>query len=310
MQHTIALNLNLFDEGAATDGLAQPGAAINENPADAGQGHGRDQDFAQAGHDKSVENAAMRGEKRDAAAGQEQPVDKKSAFEAMIKGDFKTEFDQRVQGIINERFREMKTLQEQYEKVKPTLEWIASRYGIDPADVQALEQTIGAQSPASELETLDNGLTPEQQQELDALQQEQRERQLLKEQEERIDRANQIYQDWMQQAEILPQIYPQFVLEAEMENPVFAGLVRNGIDLRTAYEVVHKDDILGGAMQYTAQTVAQKLSSNVQARARRPMENGASGQGASRKGIDVNLLTKDEIQDIIWRVGKGETITF
>lgn len=60
------------------------------------------------------------------------------------------------------------------------------------------------------------------------------------------------------------------------------GLLRSGVDARTAYEVVHKDEIIGGAMQYTAQRVQEKVVNDIRARGMRPPENGGSGHRAPR----------------------------
>ena len=88
------------------------------------------------------------------------------------------------------------------------------------------------------------------------------------------ENADRLYQSWMNQAEQIKGVYPSFTLEAEMQNPRFTDLLRNGIDLRTAYEVLHKDEIIPAAMQFTAQNVEQKLTNKIMANGARPTENG------------------------------------
>jgi hypothetical protein len=114
----------------------------------------------------------------------------------------------------------------------------------------------------------------------------------------------------MKQAESTKQIYPSFDLRAEMQNPKFIDLLRSNIDVRTAYEVIHKDDIIAGAMQFTAKTVEQKLTNKIIAGGARPSENGNSSQGASVTKSDVSALTKADRDEIARRVARGEKISF
>ena len=98
--------------------------------------------------------------------------------------------------------------------------------------------------------------------------------------------------------EALRGIYPDFALAAEVQNPDFARLLKAGVSVRTAYEACHLRDLLGGAMQYTAD------------RANRPPENGATpGAGAVLK-TDVNSLTRAQREQIERRVAHGERIRF
>ena len=95
-----------------------------------------------------------------------------------------------------------------------------------------------------------------------------------------------------------------------MQNPQFVQLLRSNVDVRTAYEVVHKDDIIHGAMQFTAQKTAQKLADSIIANGARPAENGNSSQGATVVKSDVSQLSKADREEIIRRVRRGEKISF
>ena len=114
----------------------------------------------------------------------------------------------------------------------------------------------------------------------------------------------------MEQAESAKQVYPSFDLRAEMQNPKFVDLLRSNIDVRTAYEVIHKDDIIAGAMQFTAKKVEQNITNKIIANGARPSENGNSSQGASVTKSDVSALTKADRAEIARRVARGEKISF
>ena len=104
--------------------------------------------------------------------------------------------------------------------------------------------------------------------------------------------------------------YPAFDLNAEMQDPDFVRLLRAQVPLKTIYEVRHQDEILGGAMQYTAQKVAAKVAAGVSANRGRPAENGAAASGASGARFDVEHSTKEQRMALIRRAANGERIEF
>ena len=114
----------------------------------------------------------------------------------------------------------------------------------------------------------------------------------------------------MDQAEKAKTIYPSLDLRAEMQNPKFIDLLKANIDVRTAYEVLHKDEILPAAMQFTAKTVEQKLTNKIIANGARPTENGISSQSSAVVKSDVSQLTKADRDEIRRRVARGDKISF
>ena len=126
----------------------------------------------------------------------------------------------------------------------------------------------------------------------------------------RQENGKKLYAAWRQQADDAKKVYPSFDLKAEMNNPKFVDLLRSNIDVRTAYEVLHKDEIIPAAMQFTAKTVEQKLTNKIIANGARPSENGMSAQGAAVVKSDVSQLSKADRAEIIRRVQRGEKIRF
>ena len=114
----------------------------------------------------------------------------------------------------------------------------------------------------------------------------------------------------MNQAEEAKKMYPSLDLNEEAKNPQFLQLLNSGVDVGTAYTVIHKDEIIPAAMQYTAKTVEQKLTNKIIAGGARPSENGNSSQGAINSKSDVSLLSKADRAEIARRVARGEKITF
>ena len=64
--------------------------------------------------------------------------DKAVNFENLIKGEYKDEFDKRVQNIINKRFSSAKANEEKLNALNPMLDMLASKYGKDSSDVKMM----------------------------------------------------------------------------------------------------------------------------------------------------------------------------
>lgn len=122
--------------------------------------------------------------------------------------------------------------------------------------------------------------------------------------------ASRLYESWMESALRAKEIYPDFDLRAELRNPGFGRMLRSGVDVKTAYEVMHKDEIIPAAMQYAAKAVESKLAAAYASSGLRPRENGVGFSGAVVIGSNVNSLSRRDIADIARRVERGERISF
>lgn len=250
-------------------------------------------------------------EKAPAAEVVENPTEDRNAkFEALIKGEYKDLYDARVQDTVQKRLKSSKETVEKYEALAPTLEALAKKYGVDAADIKALNKAIEDDDSYYEQEALEKGITVEQLKEIRKMEKENAELKRKMEEQNRKENANKLYAQWMEQAETAKSVYPSFDLRTEMQNPKFVDLLRSNIDVRTAYEVIHKDDIIAGAMQFTAKKVEQKIADKIIAGGARPSENGNSSQGASVTKSDVSTLTRADRAEIARRVARGEKISF
>lgn len=305
------INLQLFAEGGAGAGAAG---------GDTGTGTATGDTGAAAVPNKGVKNplADMKYGIQDTPAAVEtagkpaEPAtpDRTAAFEAMIKGEYKDLYDAKVQDTIQKRLKSSKETVDKYNSLAPTLELLASKYGVDAADVEALNKAIADDDTYYEEEAMQRGLTV---QELKGIKKMERENAALRAQmqeQQAKQNADKLYAAWMQQEAETQKVYPAFSMKAEMQNQKFVDLLRSNIDVRTAYEVLHKDEIIPAAMQFTAKTVEQKLTNKIIANGARPAENGMAAQGAALVKSDVSQLTKADREEIIRRVRQGEKIRF
>lgn len=180
-----------------------------------------------------------------------------------------------------------------------------------PAEPQAVEDP----TEQEDFETLIRGKYKEQfdarvqkilDKRLRALRQENR--QLTQEREDRRDRAGRALSRLAQQQETLQAAYPGFDWQRELRDPAFGRLITAGVDARTAYEVVHRDEMLRQAMAYAAHRAREQTVRSVASGGRRVAENGGRSSSVSRS--DPSTLTGAELAAIRKRVFNGEKIRF
>ena len=236
--------------------------------------------------------------------------DRNARFEALIKGEFKDLYDARMQNTIQNRLKGQKEIVDKYNALTPTLEMLAKKYGVDVADIDGLNKAIEEDDSYYEEEALEKNMSVQQLKEIKKIERENADLRRQMQEQERQENANRLYSRWMQESEAMKSVYPSFDLRTELQNPRFADLLRSNVDVRTAYEVLHKDEIIPAAMQFAAKTVEQKLTNKIIANGARPVENGNSSQGATVVKSDVSQLSKADRAEIIRRVRMGEKIKF
>jgi hypothetical protein len=236
--------------------------------------------------------------------------DRNAKFESLIKGEYKDLYDARMQETIQKRLKGTKETVDKYNALTPTLEILAKKYGVDATNVEALNKAIEEDDSYFEEEALEKGITVEQLKEIRKMERENADLKRQMQEQTRKDNAAQQYAAWMKQAEEAKKLYPSLNLDVETQNPQFRQLLLSGVDVGTAYLVVHKDEVIPAAMQYTAKTVEQKLTNKVIANGARPAENGNSSQSATVVKSDVSQLSKADRAEIIRRVQRGEKIRF
>ena len=302
------LNLQLFAEGAgAGDGGTAQGQGVTEAAALPQTKGAKSNPLADVKYGIQEETAAPAAEVQTETVAQ---PDRNAEFEKLIKGEYKEQFDARVQNILQKRLKGSNDTVEKYNALAPTLEMMAKKYGVDANDIEALTKAIEEDDSYYEQEAMEKGMSVQQLKEVKKMERENAQLKAQMEEAQRQENGKKLYAAWMQQADEAKKVYPSFDLRAEMENPKFVDLLRSNIDVRTAYEVLHKDEIIPAAMQFTAQTVESKLAKKIASNGARPSENGMSSQSAAVVKSDVSQLSKADRAEIIRRVQRGEKIRF
>lgn len=298
------LGLQLFAEGTGDGGTAQ-GQGVTEAAALPQTKGAKSNPLSDVKYGIQDEGDAPAAEVQNVAH-----PDRNAEFEKLIKGEYKDLYDARVQDTIQKRLKSTKETVDKFNALAPVLRILGGKYGVDADDIKALSKAIEDDDSYFEQEAMEKGITVKQLKEIRSIERENAELRSQMEEAQKQESGRKLYAAWMQQAEEAKSIYPSFDLEAEMANPRFIDLLRSNIDVRTAYEVLHKDEIIPSAMQFAAKTVESKLAKKIASGGARPPENGLSNQSATLIKSDVSQLSKADREEIRRRVARGEKIRF
>lgn len=211
-----------------------------------------------------------------------------------IKAD--PEYNKEIQAIVQSRLRSAKNAEESLAKLEPALEVLALQHGLDPAniDYDVLAKAISDKKAYIENKALEMGVSYSAAEQLveDELGKARQKKTEQQEQENlEQQRLHEHFRNLEQQGEALKKVFPKFDLRTELQNPAFARMVAPGhgiMSVEDAYKAVHRKEIEAAQSQVIAQRTAQNISNAIQAGARRPDENGTSGQSASVTTFDYS----------------------
>lgn len=307
------LNLQLFAGEGAGDGGGE-GAATGDNSVDAGHqrllelGVPADKIRKNRAYKlntpatKTVEagqKAAQEQQAEPAAAAENPTEEKKTDGPTRMSWDeimADPEYNKNMQAVVQSRLRTAKVAEEKLGKLTPSLELIAGKYGVDPEDIDALAKAISDDNSYYEDKALEMGVPVEtakkiDQQERDTARQQRQEQQTLEQQ-----KLQQHFAKLQEQADAMKQVFPNFNLKKELENPVFVRMTapNSGLSVEDAYYAVHRKEIMAAGMQVTAQKTAQQISNSIQAGSRRPNEAGTTGQAPSVTTFDYRNASPEQ----------------
>lgn len=242
---------------------------------------------------------------------------KRQAFKELIEGEYKDQYTEMFQQAFNRRFKEAKGMEQTIADQKPIIDMLMQRYEIGDGDLSKLLSAIKQDRSYWEEAAADAGLTVEQYMQMQEGERAKAELQQIRQQkaqedqkQQRMQMAQQQLNAWKQEAKQLKQIYPSFDLNAELADPNFRGMLKNGISLEHAYKVKHMDEITAATARAAADAASAQTRTRIQNKAARPKENGMSTQSAAITKSDVHTLSRAERAEIARRVQRGDKIVF
>lgn len=234
--------------------------------------------------------------------------DKRKAFRALVDGEYKDQYTEDTQRIIDRRFRETKNLETQLSQQKPILDMLMQRYKIGDGDLGKLTQAIENDNAYWSQAAEEAGMSVEQYKQFQKLQRENAQLLQAQRRSQNQQAAEKQLQKWYQEAEAMKADYPGFDLGRESQDPQFLSMLRSGVPVKLAYEVMHMDEIKSTVAQTTAQQTEKQVVEGIRAKGARPAENGTSSQSGFVVKDDPAKWTKKDRAEIVRRVQRGEQI--
>lgn len=303
------LNLQLFADGG--DGGGDGAATTGVEAADAGQSKllelGVPADKIRKRASKAAptlpEGAVRKAPQQVAAATpstEETKPEEETKPARMTWDEIKAdpEYNAEMQKMMQERVRKAKEAETNLSKLTPMLEVLARKHNLDmdKLDYDALAKAVSDEDSYYEDKALEMGVSIETAKRIDQSERDTARRQREEAQTLEQQKIQRHIQNLEQQGEALKQMFPNFDLRTELQNPAFARMTSPsvGISVEDAYHAIHRKEIQQAAMQVTAETTAKKIANSIQAGQRRPDEHGTSGQAASVNKFDYRTASKQE----------------
>lgn len=274
------------------------GVSVQTNAADA------------AGQQSGQEAAAQ-------AQVQQQPVNvpdaqgqgtQEETFDSLIRGRYKQDFDSAVQKVVKQRVRGLNQYKGQAEAMAPIIDQLGALYGIDTSDPRktdfaALAQRFSADERLYSAEAMEKGMSA------DALKKEYAGR------AENTAMRRQLQEYQMReafagiQADFARDVTARYGadFETEMQNPDFARLMGAGVPPKTAYEVIHQQEIAQAQAQLVANQARENVMRTIQAQGARPQEIGSSAAGGENVPMKTHW-SRAEVEDMRRRAARGERV--
>lgn len=300
------LNLKMFDGagGASSgtgDGTGTATSGANEGTS-SGANNSKDLSKVVYGKQPTVAEDTSSNTQDDA----------QSRYNEYRNGEGKDFINKEIENAVKRRFKDHSELKKSNDKMQSVMNAVAMKYGIDPTDTDGILKAVAEDESYYETAADEAGMSVEQYKKMKQLEAENAQLQAIRQEEDRRKEFDAKYAEWSMQADFAKNEYPNLDLNTEMQNKDFFGLLTRGIDVKTAYQVIHHDEIVQSAIstatQRTAQAVQQQTVNNIRSKGLRPNENAGSSQAGFTFKADPHKWTKADREEIAKRVAMGEKI--
>lgn len=272
-------NLQLFGEGADGEAAAPAGIAAGTGVTEADP------------QSPSGAETPAAGEKNETLTAEEE-------FDRLIKSDkYRDIYGRRLQNTLHQRLKGTQAAKSQLKSAQAILAAVAQKYQVDPGDFAAIQRAVEGDG------SLEDDSTAAQDASENPEQEEMRREQL------RQAAVRETCEDWERQGEEVKAIYPDFQMAQELENPQFQNLLRSGVDVKTAFEALHLQDIREASMAYAAKRTRENVAKSIASGSLRPSESGVSGGGAVSARSRIEAMSDDQINALCERAMRGGHIT-
>ena len=299
MNEKMILDFHLFEgEGGGETGAtaSQPGSTQDTKTIQYGKSTGEGQANSQVGTDNGTGASDLNAE-----------------WEALTGkgGKFHDLLGQRVSGAVQERFKNQADLQGQIDQISEGLTPMFMNYGLKLGDFEGLKAAIANDDDLYKAGAERAGLDVEQYKKNLKLQADSDRLHQIEESYRQEQERQQRFDAWEADAAELQQAFPAFDLVMEIQtNAKFKQLLDNGVDVKTAFQVAHLEELNTGMSAYAQRTATQQVVNNIAQRAARPMEGALNHAPAIERKSDPSKLTKEDFERIDEIVAAGGSVAF
>lgn len=287
----LTIDLSMFGDAAPTAGEGSAPAAA-EAPAAAPEVRYGKQPEQTAAPQQETSNPTP-----------ETPPDKGKMFKDLIKGEYKDQYTEETQKLIDRRFRDVNM---KIGSMQPIIDMLDTRYGTK-GDMANLMSAIESDRAYWQDAADQAGMSVEQYQTMQRLQRQNDQFRAAQEEQQRQWLAERQYAKWVQEAETMKQKYPDFDLEQASANDMFLYLLKSGnYPMEQAYKAAFAEQIAAKA----AASAEKAVTDNIKARGARPAEAGANPAPAFAVKDDVNNLSKEDVLAILGQISENRRISF
>ena len=258
------LNLKMFDGAGSSssgtgDGTGTATSGVNEGTS-SGANNSKDLSKVVYGKQPTVTENTSSDTQDDA----------QSRYNEYRNGEGKDFINKEIENAVKRRFKDHSELKKSNGKMQSVMNAVAMKYGIDPTDTDGILKAVAEDESYYETAADEAGMSVEQYKKMKQLEAENAQLQAIRQEEDRRKEFDAKYAEWSMQADFARNEYPNLDLNTEMQNKDFFGLLTRGIDVKTAYQVIHQDEIVQSAIstatQRTAQAVQQQTVNNIRSK--------------------------------------------
>ena len=301
------LNLQLFGEGGGEGTSSAEGSGSTESAVvDSVAGEEIPAfipEKARGIYRKAMKATAESKPKTEPHEEQKPPTQESShiPYRELIKSDeYKEEHKAYMDETIGSRLKKYKDIEAKDSKMSQVLQVVAQKYNLDTTSedyLDKLSEAVNADDAYVESYAIEHNLSNEEarkqinmQRKLDNFEAEKAQR---IEEEARNERTRRLFEN----AEKTKAVYPDFNLEAEMENPRFVQLCQaTNEDVLAAYRVIHHNELMQRQGLAISQKASQQIANAVASNSNRPVENGLSSQASAVVKTDFRNMNLSQLR--------------
>ena len=196
------------------------------------------------------------------------------------------EMNRRMQETVRMSKKKSQAAEDALAALAPALKAQAQEYGLDPENIDYV--ALGKHmSGEYDDQALQMGLPKET---VVKMEQQQRIN------EEKLNRDH--IAGLIAQGEKMKEVFPNFDLRKEMENPQFRRLTARGVNVSVedAYHIVHRKELELAQAQIVDRKATERVQNTIRAGQARPDESGASSQASTVTTVDWKHATPEQLK--------------